>query len=500
MNWNIKNLFKRKQENKQESKRNYFWKKKPRIDSDVRKFEKELNERSMGLTEAIGDRLDENKGVFQGNINRQIRASHQRLIDVCRNLAMDNPFGARYSQMTVDNVVGSGLFPRTQMTLPTGELDQRTNKQLDKMFYRWSENKERVSLNGQFDFYEFCQLAERQRIIDGEVFIILHHEDGDLKLEMIPADRCDITFDRRVDDNQVIKGGIKYDERTMKPVSYWFKKVDLLTQTESYDYVEYDAEEVIHYFEPKQIDQLRGISDFVPVIKTVSQLDAYIHTSIIQARVTASSMAFITQQEKSESLLDTEEEENELIAEYSPGTINLLNPGQDIKSVAANTQANEFTGWVNQVESIIAMGLGCFKQALTGDITGVNYSSARFGDLMQQSRYKALQRRLINTVLTRVYREFLHNLVDEDLFELPVNKVMFDTTWIKPAGKNVDPEKEIKSKILMIDNGLTSRRQVIEEMGLDPDKVDLAIAEDDFKPAEKNPINKSTNQDNPQED
>ena len=43
MNWNIKNLFKRKQENKQESKRNYFWKKKPRIDSDVRKFEKELN-------------------------------------------------------------------------------------------------------------------------------------------------------------------------------------------------------------------------------------------------------------------------------------------------------------------------------------------------------------------------------------------------------------------------------------------------------------------------
>ncbi|WP_337015290.1 phage portal protein [Leclercia sp. AS011] len=499
MGWNFKNLFKRKQAKQEPRNRHLFWKKKAIIDSDVRKFEEDLNSRSMGLSESIGDRLDENRGVFHGNINKQIRSAHQRLIDVCRNLAMENPFGARYAQMTVDNVVGTGLFPRTQMTLPTGELDKRTNLMLDKLFYRWSENKERVSLNGQFDFYEFCQLVERQRIIDGEVFIIMHREDGDLKLEMIPANRCDITHDARLDDNRVIKSGITYDERTMKPLSYWFKRVDLMTQTETYDYVEYDAEEVIHYFEPKQIDQLRGISDFVPVIKTVSQLDAYVHTSIIQARVAASSMAFITQ-DKSNDLLEDDEEDKELIAEYSPGTINLLNPGQDIKSVQANTQAQEFTGWVNKIESVIAMGLGCFKQALTGDITGVNYSSARFGDLMQQSRYRALQRRLINTVLTRVYREFLQNLVDEQIAEVPVNKAMFDTTWIKPEVKNVDPEKEIKSKILMIENGLVSRRQVIEEMGLDPDKVDLAIAEDDFKPAEKTSLNNSANQENPQED
>lgn len=499
MFWNFKNLFKRKQVKQETTKRNFFWKKKPLIDSDVRNFEEELNTRSMGLTETIGDRLDENKGAFQGNINRQIRSAHQRLIDVCRTLAMDNPYGARYSQMTVDNVVGTGLFPRTQMTLPNGELDKRTNLTLDKLFYRWSENKERVSLNGQFDFYEFCQLVERQRIIDGEVFIIMHREDGDLKLQMVPANLCDITLDRRVDDNLVIKGGITYHERTMKPVSYWFKKVDLLTQTETYDHEEYDADEVIHYFEPKQVDQLRGISDFVPVIKTVNQLDAYIHTSIIQARITASSMAFITQDKSEDMLADGDDEPEELIAEYSPGTINLLNPGQDIKSVQSNTQANEFKSWTDKIEAVIAMGLGCFKQALTGDITGVNYSSSRFGDLMQQSRYRALQRRLINTVLTRVYREFLQNLNDENIAEVPVNKAMFDTTWIKPEVKNVDPEKEVKSKVLMIENKLISRRQVIEEMGLDPDKVDLAIAEDKF-PVEKSPINNNTNQENPQED
>jgi len=499
MNWNFKNLFKRKQGKQEPNKRNFFWKKKPVISSDVRDFEKKLNERSLGLTDAIGDRLDENRGTFKGNINNQIRSSHQRLIDVCRSLALENPFGARYAQMTVDNVIGTGIFPRTQMTTKTGELDKRMNLTLDKLFYRWSENKERVSLNGQFDFYEFCQMVERQRLIDGEVFIIMHREDGDLKLEMVPANRCDITMDRRIDNDTIIKSGITYDEQTMKPLSYWFKKVDLLTQTETYDYVEYDAEEVIHYYEPKQVDQLRGISDFVPVIKTVSQLDAYIHTSIIQARVSASSMAFITQADKSGDMLDDDNEENEVIAEYSPGTINMLNPGQDIKSVQSNTQANEFKSWTDKIESVIAMGLGCFKQALTGDISGVNYSSARFGDLMQQSRYRALQRRLINTVLTRVYREFLQNLVDEEIMELPVNKVMFDTTWIKPEVKNVDPEKEIKAKVLMIENKLISRRQVIEEMGLDPEKVDLAISEDKF-PLEKPPLNNSTNQENPQED
>lgn len=481
MQW--KNPFARSKQ-PQPEKRNSRWNRNRKIiNNDVRMFEKQLNERSRGIM----DRLNDITGVMFGGINRQIRATHQRMIEQCRQLSIDNPFGARYVQMTVDNVVGTGIFPRTQMTLPTGKLDKRTNLVLDKMFYRWSENKERVSLNGQFDFYEFCQQVERQRIIDGEVFIVMHREDGDLKLEIIPAERCDITLDRKEPDGTIIKGGIGYDERTRKPVSYWFRRHDLFTDTLTYEYDEYDAEEVIHYFDPKDASQLRGISDFAPVIKTISQLDSYIYTSIVQARVSASSMAFITQADKSGEALDDEDEENELIAEYAPGTINMLNPGQDIKSVQANTQANEFGGWVDKIQATIAMGLGCFKQALTGDISGVNYSSARFGDLMQNTRFASLQRRLINTVLTRVYREFLENLVDEDLIDIRVNKAMFDTSWIKPEVKNVDPEKEIKAKVLMIENGLTSRRAVIEEMGRDPDKVDLEISEDSFSPVPKNP-------------
>lgn len=457
----------------------------------TQKLDYEVNERSLGLVD-MNDRLDATvKPKFQGSINRQIRTQHSRLLDICRDLALNSPYGARYVQMSVDNIVGTGLYPRTQMTLPNGDLDKRTNLVIDKMFYRWAENKSRFSLNSQFDFYQFCQMVERQRETDGEVFVIIHKEDGDIKLEMVTADRCDITHEMRIDEDTVIKNGITYDERTMKPLSYWFKKIDLFSDSDTGTLEEYDADEVIHYYDTKQCDQRRGFSDFIPVIQTVAQLDSYVQISLVQARVTASSMGFITQADKSNGLDEEDDEDQpEIMAEFSPGTINMLNPGQDIKSIQSNTQANEFASWMDKIETTIAMGLGCFKQALTGDISGVNYSSSRFGDLMQQNRYQALQRHLINTVLTRVYREFLQNLVDEELIEVNVIRAMYETDWIKPQARSVDPEKDIKAKVLEIDNGLVSRREVIESLGRDPDKVELKIKEDTFnKSSETNAIN-----------
>lgn len=50
------------------------------------------------------------------------------------------------------------------------------------------------------------------------------------------------------------------------------------------------------------------------------------------------------------------------------------------------------------------MGLGVFNQGLTGDTSQINYSAARFGELLQRNRVKSLQNKLIETVVLPILK------------------------------------------------------------------------------------------------
>ncbi|ENA2402853.1 phage portal protein [Escherichia coli] len=448
------------------------------IDKQVEKFQKSLATRSLGL---VGDRIDGSlqQDTITGTFNKALKSNGKRLYDQGRTLAINNAVGKRYKQYIVDQVVGTGLDPKPSIVKSNGKLDTALNKQIENAFWKWAQSAKRFSRNGRFNFREMLAMAESERVQGGECFIVLTKENNELQVSILSADRCDWSLSREISKDRAIFQGIEYDVETMRPVAYWFRKINLLTQTYTGENYRVDASHVCHYYQPLCAESLRGVTDFLPVIKDIAHQEAFRETAIIQKRIAASSMGFIERPKDSGDDFDTGEEDEqyqapEVVQDFAPGTIQELPEGATIKSIQATQNGDDFISFNDGMFTHIAMGLGVFKQGLTGDTSQINYSAARFGELTQRNRVKALQNKLIETVVLPIFEAYLRHYSARGIVPIRITAIphiIDNTTIIRPRFESVDPFKDVSAEIALIDNGLKSRTAVILERGDDPEKV-----------------------------
>ncbi|EJP2822367.1 phage portal protein [Salmonella enterica] len=447
------------------------------VDKKVEQYTKQLNTRSLGL---VGDRIDAatESQTITGSINSAIKGSAQRLYNQGRTLALNTSIGARYAQHVVDQVVGTGLSPKT-FIMKGGKLDTETNTMLENAFWRWAGSQKRFSRNGKLNFLELLKMCEKERVMGGEAFVVLHDEGRDLQVSVLGADKCDWTDCRKLDNGNTVYQGIEYDSETIRPVAYWFRRYDLFTQTFTGEKYRVDAEKVLHYYIPATAEALRGVTDFLPVIKDIAHMDAFRETAIIQKRIAASSMGFIERPKAEGNDFDTGEDEDNyqppsVVTDFEPGTIQELEAGATIKSIQATQGGDDFDKFNEAMLTAISMGLSSYKTALTGDTANVNYSAARFGALMERNRFKGNQDRLIDIVVMPLFEAFLNHAVLHSLVNIrmtQIDNIILNTTVIRPKYESVDPIKDINAEVTLIEKGLKSRSAVIMERGEDPVQV-----------------------------
>lgn len=447
------------------------------VDKKVEQYTKQLNTRSLGL---VGDRIDAatESQTITGSINSAIKGSAQRLYNQGRTLALNTSIGARYAQHVVDQVVGTGLSPKT-FIMKGGKLDTETNTMLENAFWRWAGSQKRFSRNGKLNFLELLKMCEKERVMGGEAFVVLHDEGRDLQVSVLGADKCDWTDCRKLDNGNTVYQGIEYDSETIRPVAYWFRRYDLFTQTFTGEKYRVEAEKVLHYYIPATAEALRGVTDFLPVIKDIAHMDAFRETVIVGKRVVASSMAFIVSDKDNAPEFDVGEDETNyepptMVTDFEPGTIQQLEPGQDIKTIQSSQGGDDFDKFNEAMLTAISMGLSSYKTALTGDTSSVNYSAARFGALMERNRFKGNQDRLIDIVVMPLFEAFLNHAVLHSLVNIrmtQIDNIILNTTVIRPKYESVDPIKDINAEVMLIEKGLKSRSAVIMERGEDPVQV-----------------------------
>ncbi|ECY2382114.1 phage portal protein [Salmonella enterica] len=465
------------------------------VDKKIEQYTKQLNTRSLGL---VGDRIDAatESQTITGSINSAIKGSAQRLYNQGRTLALNTSIGARYAQHVVDQVVGTGLSPKT-FIMKGGKLDTETNTMLENAFWRWAGSQKRFSRNGKLNFLELLKMCEKERVMGGEAFVVLHDEGRDLQVSVLGADKCDWTDCRKLDNGNTVYQGIEYDSETIRPVAYWFRRYDLFTQTFTGEKYRVDAEKVLHYYIPATAEALRGVTDFLPVIKDIAHMDAFRETAIIQKRIAASSMGFIERPKAEGNDFDTGEDEDNyqppsVVTDFEPGTIQELEAGATIKSIQATQGGDDFDKFNEAMLTAVSMGLSSYKTALTGDTSSVNYSAARFGALMERNRFKGNQDRLIDIVVMPLFEAFLNHAVLHSLVNIrmtQIDNIILNTTVIRPKYESVDPIKDINAEVMLIEKGLKSRSAVIMERGEDPVQVFKEIE------AEKEHINISEESD-----
>lgn len=274
-----------------------------------------------------------------------------------------------------------------------------------------------------------------------------------------------------------------------KPVAYHIKKYNnkdtMMAGINLGDYERIPAEDVIHYFVAEQAEQVRGFTWLHSVMINLNNLDAYQEAAIMERRISASSMIFITNNNTSDGtdLADYENDNGELIKEMDPGAISVLPQGMDVKSVSPSSTAGEYETFIKATLRSIASGLNISYNTLASDVSDVNYSSGRIGTISERDHYTIVQNSISESILTPIYLAWLETAMLNNAIKfyngtpLPIDKLdKFSKHKFK--GRRwlwVDPLKDINASIQAVEYGFKTRSDIIAEYGGDLEQTFLQL-------------------------
>lgn len=426
-------------------------------------------------------------GVASTDINLVLKFSLATLRNKSRELSINNPVARNYIQKAADGVVGAdGITIKPAIEIgDVGADNSVQNAYIEKLFYRYADDPEKFSYDGQLSFDLFQQVVEKTRARDGECFIRIRGT----QLEIIDAARLVNTRFGFI-KNGYYSNSIEFDGATKKPIAYYihdYNPVTYTVDTSSYERV--DASEIIHYFIPEFPNQERGIPDLIAGQKVLQELQEYIQATLISKKVAASTTAFITNSATSDYELD-EDEETRLNVEYlEAGSIYELNAGQDIKAVNPNAGVDGINDFVSNLMNQVSMALGITKMNLMGDTSNASFSAAKLADRLQQTTFKTRSNALISRVLKKVYANWLSQelLNNSKLGRFSDFDELVIAHYIPVKTISIDPVKDAQYEIMLLEAGLKSKQQIIHEMGYSPDVVFKQIEEENSNGIEQKP-------------
>ncbi len=248
------------------------------------------------------------------------------------------------------------------------------------------------------------------------------------------------------------------------------------------------ANDVLHIYRPLRPGQIRGVPWLSTVLLKLYELDQYDDAELVRKKTAAMFAGFITRLDPEANILG-EGEANEhgvALSGLEPGTMQLLDPGEDIKFSEPSDVGGSYEAFMKQQLRAIAVGMGITYEQLTGDLTGVNYSSIRAGLIEFRRRCAMLQHNIMVFQFCRpVWDRWLELAIlsgELDIGEKKGGKE--EVKWIAQGFDWVDPLKDQQAQQMAVRNGFKSRSEVVSELGYDIEEIDQEIAEDQRRASE----------------
>lgn len=398
--------------------------------------------------------------------------------DKARSLVQNVPYIAAGLEQKVAHVVGNGIGVRWDRS---PELNAR-----------WAEWKSVCDADGKLDFDGLVRLAERTVEVDGEVLVRLRPRrvadslPVPLQLQLLEVDWLDTSRQSGALSGNVIIGGIEYD-LIGRVVAYWLYDHHpgdvTLPRGFRLQSKRIPAESIIHLFDVTRPGQGRGISRLAPIIASVRDLQLYEDAEIarknLEARLSvlvsgdptslANPAAFGGQADPSNAARTGD------LGQLASGSITQIPPGMNVTTVAPQP-APGHVQYVKLQQHKIAAGWGVTYEMLTGDMSEVNFSSARVR-MLQFRRWAEAEQwlLLVPRLLAPVASAFA------DAYELVIGQSVHgrdSVAYSPPKWDYVNPGDEIDAALAEIGGGLTSMSEQIRRRGDLPETVFAQIESD----------------------
>lgn len=421
-----------------------------------------------------------------GAISAQL-ATGEALRTKSRDLVRRNPWANSAIEVFVANAIGTGIKPQSLAR------EEGFRSVAQTLFRDWVEE---ADATGQTDFYGLQALACRAMVEAGECLIRLRPrlpQDGlsvPLQLQLLESEHLPMHLNRDLSNGNLIRAGIEFD-RLGRRVAYHLYRSHpedgaFATQTNSdMTPVRVDASEIIHLYRALRPGQIRGEPWLSRALVKLHELDQYDDAELVRKKTAAMFAGFITRQSPEDNLVGEglANAQGVALSGMEPGTLQILEPGEDVKFSDPADVGGNYSEFLRTQFRAIASAMGITYEQLTGDLSGVNYSSIRAGLLEFRRRCEMIQHGVIVHQLCRpVWSAWMDQAVLSGALRAPGfvrnRRTYLACKWIPQGWQWVDPLKEFQSMLLAIRAGLMSRSEAISTFGYDAEDVDREIAAD----------------------
>jgi lambda family phage portal protein len=385
-----------------------------------------------------------------------------------RDLERNNPWATEAVRVIKDDTVGWGIKPKA-----TG----RSAARVMELWEKWGETKQ-CDAEGQSDFYALQALVMRTIVVSGEVLVrrrLRRLEDGlvvPMQLEVLEPDYIDTDKDNiALPGGGRITLGIETDAVGRRVAYYLFDQHPggntFITATSR----RIPAHSILHIYDKTRAQQKRGHSWFAPVDVRLHEFDEYEDATLMKQKIASCMAAFVTDVDGGVALAKKEEDATGVgLDAFEPGMIHYLPPGKNVQ-VANPPTANDYQPFSTAQLRGIAAGFGIPYEALTGDFSQVNYSSARMAwNKYTRHIHSWRWHMLIPMFCTEVWLWFIEAaalaaaIAEQEAIEIA------PAEWTPPPMPFLDPDAEGKAMTQDVRAGRMSPDEMVRAQGYDPER------------------------------
>lgn len=419
-------------------------------------------------------------------------ATHTDLRIKSRDLVRRNAWAQAALDAFVANAVGTGIKPQSLSD------DEQFKADVQALWRDWTEEADAA---GQTDFYGLQALACRSMLEGGECLIRLRPrrvEDGlavPLQLQLLESEHLPIHLNTDLPSGNAVRSGIEFDALGRRVAYHLYRshpedgRLAPMSGQGGMETVRVDAREVIHLYRVLRPGQIRGEPWLSRALVKLNELDQYDDAELVRKKTAAMFAGFVTRASPEDNLMGegNADAEGIALAGLEPGTLQILEPGEDIKFSDPADVGGSYSEFLRTQFRAVAAAIGITYEQLTGDLTGVNYSSIRAGMLEFRRRCEMVQHGvLVHQMCRPVWAAWMKQAVLAGVLDAPGfarggparRRQYLAVKWIPQGWQWVDPEKEFKAMLLAIRAGLMSRSEAISANGYDAEDVDREIAAD----------------------
>lgn len=415
----------------------------------------------------------------------------RKAVRLCRDSYINDAPVLRMVDYRVNRVVGrSG--PKPQVNTGSRQLDNRIESAW-RVFTRTLGDT-------QMGWTDFCRIAQTEKLVAGESFIVRSFgRGGTVGFQIFETEQLDHSADFSVAGaGEHVARGIVYNNLN-RPVRYLFRRAYPGTRgyTSAYgeNAVDVNASSVCHYFDRYRPTQYRGISKLATIIENVYLVGDIDNAELQGKRKEAYYSVYLKTAGDANGMLDGLGDIDELGLSTNPNptrefdmTPGVMNSGDfDLLTVDPKRPGSSYIEFTGNILKRNAAAFAVPYSAATGDTSASSYSTERAASMHCKPIWDADRKAFADNVCRFVFESWLmaESMRPNNTLGLgsrSVTDIANSVTWQFDGYEWVDPKAEAVAIREKLELGLISHSDACMQVGTDADTQRTVIANeiDDF--------------------